>query len=476
VAEEVKAYLAKVQELLLVAERERAAAEAREQEAKIIVAAERRTWRRTVWAAGAVLLVTTAGFAATSWQYLEADSAREDAVQAEWNSHQAERDAKEKLVQSYLNHAHAGRWSGKQGRRFQSLDALAEAAHIARELKLPDERLRDLRNEAIACMALADFQPDKRWLGYPAGSAGLNFDHTLERYVRCDAKGDITVRQVSDDRELLQLPGSGTRSYNLSFSPDGRYLVTSREKVEVWDLTQNGKLLLTLPGGGWPVFSPQSPQLAVSWKSGPTIVFDLPSGRAVRRLPWRTGMGERMAFRPDGRLLAFGNSRQVYILDLETTQVKAVLEHPTRASIVAWHSNGKILAAGCDDQRIHIWDVPSHNKMAIVEGHESPVTQLAFSHDGSLLASGGWDSTVRLWDTASWKEQVRSNSVHSIGFPQLRFRPDDLELAFGSEDDQIVFWKVDSAHEVRTLTSPEARGEGSWSADLRASLQLTLPL
>ena len=55
------------------------------------------------------------------------------------------------------------------GQRFDSLDALAQAAAIARELKLPATRLDPLRDEAIACMALPDLKPTGRVIDRSAG-------------------------------------------------------------------------------------------------------------------------------------------------------------------------------------------------------------------------------------------------------------------------------------------------------------------
>src|SRR5262249_11092352 len=88
----------------------------------------------------------------------------------------AERDAKEMLCQSYQDQAKARRLSRRVGQRLDSLAALAKAAKIARELNLSEKRLRELRNEAIACLALPDLGVAKEWDGWPAGTLTANFD------------------------------------------------------------------------------------------------------------------------------------------------------------------------------------------------------------------------------------------------------------------------------------------------------------
>src|SRR5262249_22029617 len=70
----------------------------------------------------------------------------------------AERGGKEKLWQAYLARARAGRRSRQVGQRYESLAAIENAVPLARELDLPTDRFDDMRNEAIACLALPDLR------------------------------------------------------------------------------------------------------------------------------------------------------------------------------------------------------------------------------------------------------------------------------------------------------------------------------
>ena len=47
--------------------------------------------------------------------------------------------------------------------RFASLDAIGKAVHIARERNMPAERIDELRNLAIACLALPDWRTLREW-------------------------------------------------------------------------------------------------------------------------------------------------------------------------------------------------------------------------------------------------------------------------------------------------------------------------
>ena len=72
-----------------------------------------------------------------------------------------------RLYDARLAQARAGSLSRRVGQRFDSLDAVAQALKIARDLNLGEERLLELRNAAIACLALPDLRITKKWNSWP---------------------------------------------------------------------------------------------------------------------------------------------------------------------------------------------------------------------------------------------------------------------------------------------------------------------
>src|SRR6185312_13778217 len=106
----------------------------------------------------------------------------------------AERNrALDHLWGAYLTQARAGRTSHRAGQRFASLEALEAAA--------PIRITGELRNEAIACLALVDLRPVRRF-AIPHKDGGITVDPALERYACGDAEGDVTVYRVADGREI----------------------------------------------------------------------------------------------------------------------------------------------------------------------------------------------------------------------------------------------------------------------------------
>jgi WD40 repeat protein len=105
----------------------------------------------------------------------------------------------------------------------------------------------------------------------------------------------------------------------------------------------------------------------------------------------------------DGRLLAALGSSGAVVFDVDTGAETASFSGPgsegtsrTEASI-ALSPDGTLLALGCYDGDILVWDLQSHGTPTTISGHDGVVRALAFSPDGSLLASGGADTSVLIW-------------------------------------------------------------------------------
>jgi WD40 repeat protein len=379
-------------------------------------------------------------------QRLAAVDARQRAEQESLRARRAERDRTEQLWASYLAEAQARRWSGRVGQRFDSLAALARAAAIRPSLAL--------RNEAIACMALADLRvKTQSSADKPLFWGSESFDADLKRYARGDAQGNISIRRVTDDGELLRLPGFGVPSVLCCFSPNGQFAAVKYHRgaevhFYVWDLRRR-EAILKVPNGivnGAMDFSPDSRQVAACRPGKLLLLYDLTTGRELQRVP--LGHDPRaIRFHPDGQKLAVASleSSAAEVLALETGTVIASLPHPAPVWCTAWRSDGKVLAVGCSDFRTYLWDVAGRQRLAVLEGHEDYVTNVTFNHDGNLLASTGWDGTTRLWDPLTGRQLVSSSGAGT------QFSPDDRLLGFALRAPRVELREVASSREYRTL-------------------------
>src|SRR5262249_44709295 len=127
-----------------------------------------------------------------------------------------------------------------------------------------------------------------------------------------------------------------------------------------------------------------------------------------------------------------------------TGAVLKSLTHPDEIWALAWSSNGRMLAAGCNDQNVHVWDASDWHKQSVLEGHHRRVLGVAFSPTGELLASSYGDGTTLLWDPISGPLVARVPGK-CAGFDRRGRR-----LAF-QQGLQVGIWEVATGRECCQL-------------------------
>jgi hypothetical protein len=294
----------------------------------------------------------------------------------------------------------------------------------------------------------------KKWDVIPVGTQQVLFDDTYQRYARVDRQGQVSVRRVADDTELLRVPGYGTET-RVDWSPNGAYLSTNdgRGKATVWHLTE-AKAVVALPpwsNGVEGCYSPDSRQLAAVTPDGILTLYDLVSGQQVKRA-FLGRMFEELSSQPTKPWLAMRLGNRLQIYDLEREQkLGEDLVHPARVSSWSWDPDGRSLAAACDNAKIYAWDLATRRSTAVLEGCRNGGITVAFNRTGDLLLSWGWEGMLRFWHPRTGKQVFSTPGTmraHS-------FSPDDRHIAATISDSSgeraSRLWEVAGFREYRTL-------------------------
>jgi WD40 repeat protein/tetratricopeptide (TPR) repeat protein/tRNA A-37 threonylcarbamoyl transferase component Bud32 len=400
-------------------------------------------WAATLLLVAGLLLVVAVG---ASLMTVRLDHALEVSEGQRARAEAAERVSKHRLWEAYLAQARASRHSGRQGQYAEGLQALREAL----KLPVPPGRSRaELRDEAAACLVLPDLVPVRDWPGWTIDTMELEFDGAVERYAHLDRSRTVTVRRLADHTEITRLTARGPVVFGgLSLSPDGRFLqlrVGADGLLTVWQLDGSRPALVlkdvpTTRYGSTVAFSRDSRRLAAAQQDGSVCVYSLPSGRLVRRL-WPGLFAERLAFHPSGHRLAVAGRGTVRVLELDGRQL-AELTHPATVYGIAWHPDGKILAAAAHDYKIRLWDV-DQGVLAVppLLGHRHMGIVVAFSPDGERLVSSDWGSVLHLWDAGTGR--------HLMAVP-------NATLVYGPSESPLVKQVIGSS--VRLLRFDAGRG------------------
>ncbi len=400
----------------------------------------------------AVLLVSALGFAAVVWEWRQTEDARRQAAKA----HQ---DAVEKLYGSYLAQARANRWSGRRGRRFDSLEALVKAAAIRPSL--------ELRNEAIACLALPDVRVERRISAASARiGSGLVFDAAYERYASVSPEGTISIRKASDDQELLSLAGPPNPVWvNVWFSPNGRYLAEKylgkTNQVLVWDLFQR-KVVMSRLVTARGCYRPDSKEWTTVEENGSIWSYDLGLCREVWRLQAPPVL-QTISYDPAGKRLAVSRQQNptVLIVNVATREIEQRLDHPASIGLIAWSPDGTWLACPGTDGRTYMHNVVTGSLGDVFEGHLGSVGGAIFNLEGDIVVTGGWDEMTRFWDPKLGKPLLSLPG----GWIGTFFGSGD-KLGFAVSEREAGIWQVEPARECRRLGRTGAlSGEAHFNPD-----------
>jgi WD40 repeat protein len=392
----------------------------------------------------------------------------------------AKDDATEKLRISYLAEARALRTSGRASQRFASLEAVRKAAAIRSDLAV--------RNEAIASLATSDMRIEKQTLvrGHPRNEQA-HFAVNLQHYAMGDANGSITVWAASNaiPVAVLSAPGLILETIN-KFSPDFRY-VSARywhereaeraagESDWIWDIKQQKAVLHVVQQEAGRrestfdlanEFSSDSRLFACSRPDGTISIYDLGSVKELKRLP----AGERfdcLMPNPENTLLACTREEnsKVEIREMESGRNILTWACPSPVQALAWSSDGKLVAAGCVDFNIYVWDAENGRRQASLQGPAARITSLVFNHAGNLLASASWDDVIRLWNPdggslvashpgSSWQLQFSPDDRHLWGWHEFA-RYGSLEVAH-SRECRLLYARRDGGD----VTGPEFSSDG----------------
>jgi WD40 repeat protein len=270
----------------------------------------------------------------------------------------------------------------------------------------------------------------------------------------------------------------GFANARMTLSQDGKLLAGSDAAdptINLWD-TATGKRVRTLAGPKklWAehlAFSPDGGRLATEDVDHAVHVWDLAKGVHLRRLDPPAGamnfnaVGERLAFSPDGRLLAVMehintlDSGHIVLWNLAAGKELRRF-HALGALTVALSPDGQVLATAGHEGGT-LWDVATGYELSRLEAPEADIWHLAFSPDGRSLAGGChiWKATERgvcLWETATgrlrWCGRGHSQYVSCLCFTQ-----EGSVLASGSQDTTILLWDVTGRHLVGAAKrEPEA--------------------
>ncbi len=312
------------------------------------------------------------------------------------------------------------------------------------------------------------FSPDGNTLVSASNANGLTI-----------ALWNIATGQIIDsDRDLSHYDDG------MALSPDGKTLAygkcgeydpshCAQYEIILWDVATRqpiGQPPIFHVGALAPLellFSPDGKTLAAmsSGTTGSGIIqlFDVTTRQPIDSPLGGEESFASMAFSPDGKFMALGNT--VGVIDLWGVQAHQVLSllvgEKGFVTSVAFSPDGKTLASrilipSTDHPprgEIVLWDLDKAQLIGqplivhTATGGEVGLTSMAFSPDGKTLASIDDNGAITLWDATTrqpiGQSFVGQTATGGVGVTtSMAFSPDGKTLASGTEDGTITLWDL----------------------------------
>ncbi len=188
--------------------------------------------------------------------------------------------------------------------------------------------------------------------------------------VACD--DGLRLRDPRTGRVLRELTGNAASISGIAFSKDGKWIAAAEPfpgAVEIWE-GATGTLVRRFES---------------------EYVRDLPE----RHLPY--DQIESVAFSPDGQIVAAGSRHFIYHAahEEEVDEIQQRVFERHHECSVTGSSDGRSFIREPKGGRVLCWDMNTGKRIAVLEGHEWPVSFLGFTRDGSLRTFG---CEIWTWD------------------------------------------------------------------------------
>jgi WD40 repeat protein len=274
----------------------------------------------------------------------------------------------------------------------------------------------------------------------------------------------IVVSRGSTD-EIVRTISTSAPLSRVAFAADGSVLfaTTQDARLTAYDPEMGGLLATTRAtvGGPWELaVDPLGRYIAVGGWTNVVRLFDPRELRAIGDLAGHSDGVTALAFSPKATLLAAGCADgSVSIWDpVARQELRRIPGAGGPAYAVAWGADETTLAVGGGgDRTVRVYDALKLRLKATYRGHESSVRSLVFALGEERLLSGGQDGSIRMWDAT---KDVRgrlipfSGSLNDAAFQSTRY---GLGVVAAATEEQVKTWSAFNGRLVAQATPPLTR-------------------
>lgn len=239
----------------------------------------------------------------------------------------------------------------------------------------------------------------------------------------------------------------------------GKLLFKQDYTVTIWDIL-TGKSIITLPGQNDVItsisFSPDGRKIVTGLGDGAVKIWDVVTGNLIMNLTYYTDPIFTVSFSPDGLKVIAGTFYKRAMIWFANVGVPVhILEGHNDYVVTALFSpDGSKVLTGSDhygDSEIKIWDAGWGNLLAEIRKYSLLGTNFAsFSPDGKRFTTTSFNDTAKIWDTSTG--HLHKNLIgHSSTVYCANYSPDGNFIITASSDNTSRIWNAFRGELLYTL-------------------------
>ncbi len=288
---------------------------------------------------------------------------------------------------------------------------------------------------------------------------------------------------------------AGGEALSVALSKDGQRVAVggSDGTVKLYTVG-DGKLAGSFPAGAPVVdlaFHPTAPLLVGVMKNKTVVVWHVAFnpgqpvppefGKPAQTFPHPEAVSAA-AFLADGQFLTAAADKQARRFRIAGDVPVKNLPHPNLVDCVAFDDTGNLLATGCHDGNLRIWDLAKGQPVKTIAAHiqtmpqptPNPIYAVLWTPDHKQILTASFDRSLKLWDVASGNlvrefkpapdpkpgekaEPPKDPVGHRHQVFAAAFSKDGKRLASCGYDRTIKLWDVASGKVIRDFPNPDLK-------------------
>jgi streptogramin lyase len=231
------------------------------------------------------------------------------------------------------------------------------------------------------------------------------------------AGGDNIIRvwDLKTQKEVKKLEGHTVAIRGLALTAGGKTLISgaSDKTCRAWDLA-TGKEIKRYGDEKASVESvavtPDGKYVLAGNDVGVITVFNAKTGAVLSKYDKHEGtMVYTITTSSDGKTAYSGaRDKDIHVWDVATgKEIRRLKGHTEQVYQLTFSHDGKHLASAGYDKTVRVWDVATGQQLKKFEGHTDGVQGVCFTPDGRFLFSASWDKTIRKWRLPAFRASAK---------------------------------------------------------------------